>query len=423
MQLREHLICFENIGFACLTVYLNSDMLRYRANRNSINGVKRMEILLRSSWQTVNIGDISHTPALLALIEKYIPEAKVTVWASADITPDVMEMEKKRFPDIEFVKGDLSDSRVMSAVKRADFFLHGSGPFLVGSREMKMFTEISDKGCGVFGITYRSDMSEIELMEKCRFVYFRDSDSLRRAKLDCPDYKEFAFGPDAAFATDLRNEEKAQRFLEQSGLKEKEFVCCIPRLRNTPYWELGRSQYNEKNDLENKKYAAHDHAYLIRAITDIVSKTGKKVLICPEDMTQIKVGREELYEKLPQNIKNNVVLRESFWLPDEALSVYVKSLGLFGNEMHSPIMCIGNNIPAVVVRWKQQTSKGLMWSDIGLDEWLFDSDMGVDENVFSETVLKFITDRSTSKEKARKANDFVKALHKKMTEKLKDSIM
>ena len=91
--------------------------------------------------------------------------------------------------------------------------------------------------------------------------------------------------------------------------------------------------------------------------------------------------------------------------------------------MHSPIMCIGNNIPAVVVRWKQQTSKGLMWSDIGLDEWLFDSDMGVDENVFSETVLKFITDQSTSTEKARKANDFVKALHKKMTEKLKDSIV
>ena len=140
-------------------------------------------------------------------------------------------------------------------------------------------------------------------------------------------------------------------------------------------------------------------------------------------MTQIKVGREELYEKLPPSIKTNVVLRESFWLPDEALSVYVKSLGLFGNEMHSPIMCIGNNIPAVVVRWKQQTSKGLMWSDIGLDEWLFDSDMGVDENVFSETVLKFITDRSTSTEKARKANDFVKALHKKMTEKLKDSIV
>ncbi len=29
-----------------------------------------MRILLRSSWQTVNIGDIAHTPGMLALLEK-----------------------------------------------------------------------------------------------------------------------------------------------------------------------------------------------------------------------------------------------------------------------------------------------------------------------------------------------------------------
>jgi hypothetical protein len=29
-------------------------------------------ILLRSSWQIVNIGDIAHTPGVLALIEKHI---------------------------------------------------------------------------------------------------------------------------------------------------------------------------------------------------------------------------------------------------------------------------------------------------------------------------------------------------------------
>jgi hypothetical protein len=37
-------------------------------------------IVLRSSWQTVNIGDIGHTPGVLALIEKHIPEADVTLW-------------------------------------------------------------------------------------------------------------------------------------------------------------------------------------------------------------------------------------------------------------------------------------------------------------------------------------------------------
>jgi hypothetical protein len=69
-----------------------------------------------------------------------------------------------------------------------------------------------------------------------------------------------------------------------------------------------------------------------------------------------------------------VVWRENFWLTDEALSVYRHSAGLFGLEMHSPIMCIGNGIPAIVCRVEEQTSKGIMWRDIGLSEWLFDFD-------------------------------------------------
>src|SRR5690606_32638264 len=42
-------------------------------------------ILLRSSWQIVNIGDIAHTPGVLALIERYLPEAEVRLWASNDL--------------------------------------------------------------------------------------------------------------------------------------------------------------------------------------------------------------------------------------------------------------------------------------------------------------------------------------------------
>ena len=42
-------------------------------------------ILLRSSWQTVNIGDIAHTPGVLALLEKHLPEAAVTLWPSSSM--------------------------------------------------------------------------------------------------------------------------------------------------------------------------------------------------------------------------------------------------------------------------------------------------------------------------------------------------
>src|SRR5690606_34052784 len=38
------------------------------------------QILLRSSWQSVNIGDIGHTPGALTLLETHFPEAEITLW-------------------------------------------------------------------------------------------------------------------------------------------------------------------------------------------------------------------------------------------------------------------------------------------------------------------------------------------------------
>jgi hypothetical protein len=41
---------------------------------------RKRRILLRSSWQTVNIGAIAHTPGMLHLLEKHMPECDVTLW-------------------------------------------------------------------------------------------------------------------------------------------------------------------------------------------------------------------------------------------------------------------------------------------------------------------------------------------------------
>ena len=183
------------------------------------------------------------------------------------------------------------------------------------------------------------------------------------------------FGPDGAFATDLRNEEKAEAFLHGWGLERGKFLCCIPRYRITPYWTIHKERaFDPVKQKRNDEMKEHDHAQLRAAIVAVVKQTDLKVLICPEDRTQMALGKEILFDKLPDDVKDRVVWREDYWLTDEALSVYVRSAGLFGNEMHSPIMCIGNGIPAIVCRWAEQTSKGNMWKDIGLSEWLFDLD-------------------------------------------------
>jgi hypothetical protein len=70
-------------------------------------------------------------------------------------------------------------------------------------------------------------------------------------------------------------------------------------------------------------------------------------------------------------------------------------------------MCIGNGIPAIVCRWAEQTSKGLMWRDIGLGDWLFDLDKDDELARVADAVLAMAKDPAASKAKAAKARDLV----------------
>ena len=45
----------------------------------------------------------------------------------------------------------------------------------------------------------------------------------------------------------------------------------------------------------------HDHAPLREAIIRITRETSMKVLVCPEDQTQMAVGKELLIDTLPDN--------------------------------------------------------------------------------------------------------------------------
>ena len=126
----------------------------------------------------------------------------------------------------------------------------------------------------------------------------------------------------------------------------------------------------------------------------------------------MKVGKEEIVDKLPKEILDRVVWRPDYWLTGEAISVYLQSAGLFGNEMHSPIMCIGHGIPAIVCRFAEQTTKGYMWEDIGLDDWLFDHDSEENQKQIASTVLDLATNPEKAKAKAATARAFVEKRQK-----------
>ena len=166
---------------------------------------------------------------------------------------------------------------------------------------------------------------------------------------------------------------------------------------------------DEVKHARNEAMKEHDCKPLRDAIVKVIEQTDLKVLLCPEDKTQMAVNKEMLYDKLPEDIKARVVWRETYWLTDEAVSTYRRSAGLFWHEMHSPILCIGSGIPAIVCRWAEQTSKGFMWRDIGLSDWLFDLDKDDELARVADTVLAMAKDPVGSKAKAEKAREVVMA--------------
>ncbi|HSU67972.1 MAG TPA: polysaccharide pyruvyl transferase family protein [Tepidisphaeraceae bacterium] len=378
-----------------------------RAIAGATDGNRPPRILLRSAWQTVNIGDIGHTPGIVRLLEEYIPEAQVTLWP-ANVGDGVEEMLRRRFAKLGFAK---SADEVKQAFAHSDFLLHGSGSGFVAQKQVAQWKKETGKPYGIYGISLASvSDSARDLLSASRFVFFRDSVSLGVAKaggVNCP---VMEFGPDGAFAVDLRNDAAATAFCSANGLEEGKFVCVIPRLRYTPYWKIRNKAPTAE---EQKKYARslemkeHDHAPLREAIIAIARQTDMKVLACPEDKSQMAIGKEMLVDPLPEDVKKRVVWRKNYWLTDEAVSTYVRSAGLFGLEMHSPIVCVGNGVPAIVCRFAEQTTKGFMWKDIGLGDWLFDMDEPKDVERIVPTVLAMVTDRAGAKEKVEKAQAFV----------------
>jgi polysaccharide pyruvyl transferase WcaK-like protein len=373
-------------------------------------------ILLCSAWQVVNIGDIAHTPGILALLEKYLPGAEVTFWTFKPLTPPARNLILRRFPKTTILESPLGsdgepDAEACEAIDHSDFFLHGSGPSMLGWAHAEAFVRRTGRGFGVFGVTYGLyGIPEKDTLSRARFVYFRDSASLERAKREGVHAPVVEWSPDAAFAFDLHDETKADAFLAANGLEPGNFLCCISRYRNTPFWLMS----SHDTPFDSEKYACNeqkkeaDHAPLLEAIIAVARETPMKILLCPEDDSQMTITREMLLERLPADVLEKVVWRETFWLPDEAVSVYQRSAGLFGHEMHSPIMCIGHGVPAIVCRWAEQSTKGVMWRDIGLGEWLFDLDQPVEATQVASAVLAMAKNPAAARAKAEQAASLVR---------------
>ena len=366
-------------------------------------------VLLRSAWQTVNIGDIAHTPGMLHLFEKYLPGTQVILWPGS-LDRGVEEMLRRRFPTLRLVRDapkwkPLSprpnDPTITQAMEEATLWVTGSGSGVNAPDDLQLWRTTAQKPYGVLGASVGvvigqrdAPLSPVfspdfrDLLDNAAFLYTRETTSLgvvRRAKINCP---RMDFVPDATFALDLHNDQAAQALMREHGLEPDKFICAIPRSRITPYWEMAEGSKLSSEEIArrhaiNEKYKEADCAKMREVITTWVRRTGHKVLLCPE-MTYQRNLFPLLFDALPSDVKPQVKAMNRFWITDEAASLYQAARVVVSMDCHSPIIANAVGRPGFYLRQPEDTWKGQMYPDLGLGDWKFE---------IEETTGRQISDR------------------------------
>lgn len=373
---------------------------------------RRPRILLRSSWQSVNIGDVGHTPGALSLLGKYFPEAGITLWPGR-LGHGSRDLLTRGYPELKIAEGSLDKSNqpttpeLAKAWAEADLYLSGSGSGFPASHHAAAFAKATGKPVGVFGVSTDpisgfgpgrqpegATLDELRtaalhlppthlppdlrfIIDRAAFFFCRDTISRDYLKAQQVKTRILEFGPDAQLGMHLRDDVRGFAYLRANGLEDKRFICVVPRLRYTPYYRVdGRARVpdDDVKDAINARTAGQDHAKLRDLIAAYVRNTGHKVLAVPEMTYQIELARQQLVDPLPPEIRKNVVWRDTFWLPDEAASVYSKALAVVSIECHSPLIAYRSGTPAFYVRQPTDTCKGQMYRDLGAANWLFEID-------------------------------------------------
>ena len=249
-----------------------------------------MHLLLRSSWQTVNIGDIGHTFGFLEIFRKFAPDITITLWP-LNIDRGVREKLTSNYPDVRLAEGALNEQGEpdSEALRRAfaecDIYVHGSAPGLIVARDLEIWNEKTGKPSVLFGVTVdptgplqtgnweggtlaqlsqqieslpHHNLTDLQtsVLRSASRIFCRDSLTKRFLEKFGLHSGHVAFGADATFGFAPSAPDAASDFLREHGLIENDYLCVVPRLRYAPYHRM--HDWVPEDDVTRTKDAVND---------------------------------------------------------------------------------------------------------------------------------------------------------------------
>lgn len=416
----------RNTALITAATALNANVLATGKN-------KKKTILLWSAWDVVNIGDIGHTPGLLSVFEKYLPDVNVILLASM-LNNDVREMLHNRFPGLVIIERDIFEDKIAlpenrTMIEKADLFIRNSntGP---NTQYMNYLYEWN-KPFGVFGQSLFSWFAEGEEGQKrvadinnAAFFYCRETislDMLKKAQSSC---KYLDFAPDGCFGIDVKDEAGGLQIMGKYGLEPRKFITIQLRT-HTQEHEIGEMPpgYGKwKKTIENVPLDEARADKYIKLIQWWVKTTGNKVLIAPEAKKEMAQNKRFIYDRLPEEIKPYVVNLDRFWRVEEAAAVFSHAHTVVCHEPHSPIIALANGTPIIHTYSDEFGPKYFMFSDIGLGEWLLEHDTTPAEKM-TEALSGIYFDYESAREKVKRSMDYVHQQFQMATENIRHILM
>lgn len=358
-------------------------------------------VLLRSSWQNVNIGDVAHSPGLVAALRALAPDVEVVLWPMR-LGEREEAMLRRADPLLTIARGELADDgrpstpELQAAWERADVLVHGPAAGVFLDRDFSTWSERTGKPYGYAGVTVdplcpprwaaldtlraaawalppgHHGEAQRGVLDGAEFVYARETTTLGylRGQQISPGLLDF--GPDGTFAYGFGDAPAAEGLLRELGLTSGAFACFVPRQRYVPYPEI--YQVERMNPEWERKYAINaattgpDLDVLVAAIVAWVRETGKPALVVPEMSYEVELAQRELMPRIPEEVSGQVHVLDRYWPLEEAFAVYAHARAVVSMECHSPILASVHGTPTVYLRQPTETVKGQMYEDLGAPE-------------------------------------------------------